>query len=133
MAGIAKSQEVAAVGLVLAFVCGCFLPDARAEDHRLDEMSLKRWTKLRETERYQLQIAEKYHREKKWKVAIGEYEKYLTLYEASEAAPYAQLKWSLAQVQLRQANTAIKDGYQSVIDYWPDSEDAIAAAYYIGN
>jgi tetratricopeptide (TPR) repeat protein len=100
---------------------------------QLDEMSLDRWAKLRETERYQLQIAEKYYREKNWKVATGEYEKFLTLYEDSEGAPYAQLKWSLALVQLRKANTAIKDGFQSVIDYWPESDDAVAAAYYIGN
>ena len=99
---------------------------------KLDEMSLERWAKLREVERYQLQIAEKYYREKNWKVALAEYEKYLTLYERGEAGSYAQLKWSICQVQLRKANTAIKEGFQSVIDYWPDSPDAVAAAYYIG-
>ena len=35
-------------------------------------------------------------------------------------------------MQLRKQNTAIKEGFQSVIDYWPDSPQAIAAAYYIG-
>jgi len=95
-------------------------------------MSLDRWAKLREVERYQLQIAEKYYREKNWKVALAEYEKYLTLYERGEGGSYAQLKWSLCQVELRKANTAIKEGFQSVIDYWPDSPDAVAAAYYIG-
>ncbi len=99
---------------------------------KLDEMSLERWAKLREVERYQLQIAEDYYRKKDWKVAAAEYEKYLTLYERSGAASYAQLKWSLCQLQLRKANTAIKEGFQSVIDYWPDSSDAMAAAYYIG-
>jgi tetratricopeptide (TPR) repeat protein len=99
---------------------------------KLDEMSLERWAKLREVERYQLQIAEDYYRKKDWKVAAAEYEKYLTLYERSEAGSYAQLKWSLCQLQLRKANTAIKEGFQSVIDYWPDSPDAVAAAYYIG-
>ena len=34
-------------------------------------------------------------------------------------------------MQLRKLNTAIKDGYQSVIDYWPDSPEAVAASYYI--
>jgi len=95
---------------------------------KLDEMSLERWAKLREVERYQLQIAEKYYREKNWKVALAEYEKYLTLYERGEAGSYAQLKWSICQVQLRKANTAIKEGFQSVIDYWPDSPDAVASA-----
>ena len=83
---------------------------------KLDEMSLERWAKLREVERYQLQIAEDYYRKKDWKVAAAEYEKYLTLYERSGAASYAQLKWSLCQLQLRKANTAIKEGFQSVID-----------------
>ena len=100
---------------------------------RLDEMSLDRWKKLREVERYQLQIAEKYYREKNWKVAMSEYEKYLTLYERSEAAGYSQLKWSICLVRLRKLNTAVKEGFQSVIDYWPDSSEAVAAAYYIGS
>ena len=106
---------------------------ASASAQRLDRFALKRWKKLRETERYQLQIAEKYYREKKWKIAASEYEKYLTLYEQSEAAAFAQLKWSLCQVSLRKSNTAIKEGFQSVIDYWPDSTEAISASYYIGS
>jgi outer membrane protein assembly factor BamD (BamD/ComL family) len=92
---------------------------ARAQ--RLKEMSLGRWAKLREVERYQLQIAEKYYRQKNWKIAMAEYEKFLTLYEQSEGAAYSQLKWSLCLVHLRKLNTAIKDGFQSVVDYWPDS------------
>jgi len=47
----------------------------------LDEMSLDRWAKLREVERYQLNIAEKLYREKSWKIASDEYEKFLKLYE----------------------------------------------------
>lgn len=99
----------------------------------LDTMSLERVKELREVERYQLEVAEKYYREKNWKVALSEYEKFLSLYESSSGAPYAQLKWSLAQCELRKQNTAIKEGFQSVIDYWPESPDAIAAAYYIGH
>ncbi|MEX0585591.1 MAG: hypothetical protein WD176_03035, partial [Pirellulales bacterium] len=99
----------------------------------LDEMSLDRWAKLREAERYQLNIAEKYYRESNWKVAQSEYEKFLTLYETSEGAPYAQLKWSICVAQQRKVNTAIKDGYQSVIDYWPDSPEAVASSYFIAS
>jgi TolA-binding protein len=95
-------------------------------------MALDRWAKLREVERYQMQIAERYYRQHSWKAAMAEYEKYLTLYEKSEGASYAQLKWGLCQVKLRKANTAIKDGFQSVIDYWPDAPDAILARYHIG-
>jgi tetratricopeptide (TPR) repeat protein len=104
----------------------------RASAGPLDELALDRWAKLSEVERYQLQIAERYHKQQNWKAALAEYEKFVTLYERSEGASYAQLKWGLCQVQLRQANTAIKDGFQSVIDYWPESPDAILARYYIG-
>jgi len=100
--------------------------------HELDELSLDGWKQLREVERYQLQIAEKYWREQNWKAAAGEYEKFMELYEMSTGAPYAQLKWSMAEVKLRKQNTAIKEGFQTVIDYWPESQQAIAAAYYIG-
>lgn len=112
---------------LLAF-CGSLL-----SAQRLDELDLDRWAMLSETQRYQLQIAEKYFRERNYKVAASEYEKYLTLYEDSEAAAYAQLKWSICQVELRQSNTAIKDGFQSVVDYWPDAPEAVAAGYYIGS
>jgi len=95
-------------------------------------MSLERWKKLREAERYQLNIAEKYYRDGDYKVAAAEYEKFLRLYEKSEGAPYAQLKWSLSMVNRRQQNTAIRDGFQSILDYWPDAPEATAAAYYIG-
>lgn len=108
------------------------LAASHARAAKLDEMSLDRWAKLREVERYQLNIAEKYYREKNYKVALAEYEKFLTLYESSEGAPYSQLKWSICLVQLRKLNTAISDGFQSVIDYWPEAPEATAAAYYIG-
>ena len=117
--------------LIATVVLGTTL-SSQAAAARLDEMSLDRWKKLREVERYQLKIAEKYYGEKKWKVALAEYEKYLTLYEDSEAAPYSQLKWSLCQRQLRKLNTAIKEGFQSVLDYWPESPEAPASMYYIG-
>jgi tetratricopeptide (TPR) repeat protein len=108
------------------------LTGAAALADELDELPLDGWKQLREVERYQLQIAEKYWREQNWSTAAAEYEKFMELYEKSNGAPYAQLKWSLAQVKLRKQNTAIKEGFQTVIDYWPDSPQAIAAAYYIG-
>ena len=92
---------------------------------KYDESALERWAKLGEADRYQLNIAEKYYREQNWKAALAEYEKFLTLYEKSGGAPYAQLKWSICQVNLHKSNTAIKDGFQSVIDYWPDSPEAL--------
>ncbi len=99
---------------------------------KLDDLSLDRWAKLREVERYQMQVAERYYKQASWAAAAAEYEKYVTLYERSDGASHAQLKWGLCQVQLRNSNTAIRDGFQSVVDYWPDSPDAVLAVYYIG-
>src|SRR5207302_2743304 len=115
---------------VLALVL--FVAGSAAFAGPLDEMSLERWAKLREVERYQLNIAEKYFRESQWKVAGDEYEKFLKLYERSTGAPYAQLKWSMCQIKLRNLNTAIKDGFQSVIDYYPDAPEALTSALLIG-
>ena len=122
---IVASFRLAVCGLLISVYAGSLNAQA------LDAMSLERWAKLRESERYQLNIAEKYYKEKKWAVAMSEYDKFITLYEASDAASYALLKWSLCQVNLRKVNTAIKEGYQSVIDYWPESPDAVASAYLI--
>ena len=97
----------------------------------LDYFSTERLMKMREVERYQFNIADKFYRARNWEVAGAEFEKYLKLYERSDAASHCQLKWSLCQVQLQKLNTAIKDGFQSVIDYWPESPDATAAAYFI--
>ena len=73
----------------------------------LDEILKNHIPKLREVERYQLNIAQKYFAEKNWMVAMAEYEKYLTLYERSVVAPYVQIKWSMCQRNLRKQNTAI--------------------------
>ena len=117
--------------LKVCSIIGWLLITATVLAAPLDQLPLDRWAKLREAERYQLQVAEKYYREQNWKIALAEYEKFLSLYEKSEGAPYAQLKWSQCQVQLRKLNTAIKDGFQSVVDYWPESPEALACAYYI--
>jgi len=113
--------------LVALFV----LPDRSANAQKLDVLSLEGWAKLREVERYQMKIAEKYYLEKNYKVAGSEYEKFLSLYEASEGAPYSLLKWSLCLIKQKKPNTAISEGFQSIIDYWPDSSEAIASSFYI--
>jgi tetratricopeptide (TPR) repeat protein len=127
------AEAVKRLPLRLLSACvAALLCSAAAVAGPFDEMPLERWSKLREAERYQLNIAEKYYREQKWKVAADEYEKFLKLYDRGEGASFAQLKWSHCQIQLRKQNTAIKDGYQSVIDYYPDSPEAPIAAYLIG-
>ncbi len=129
MVGSTKTRLILFALLLTSLVAA---EPAAAQSHALHEMSLERWGKMREVERHQMKVAEKYFRERNWSVAADEYDKYLTLYERSDAAPHALLKWSLCQVELRHQNTAINDGFRSVIDYWPDSEDAVAAAYYVG-
>ena len=100
---------------------------------KIDELGLDRWKLLREAERHQLNVAEKYYREQQFKIALGEYEKFVTLYEKSEGASFAQFKWAICQIHLKKINTAISDGFQTVIDYWPDSAEAPNAAFYIGH
>jgi tetratricopeptide (TPR) repeat protein len=114
------------LGLLAAFASSAFAQG------RIDEMSLDRWKLLREAERHQMNVAEKYYRERQYKVALGEYEKFVTLYEKSEGTPFAQLKWAICQIHLKKINTAISDGFQTVIDYWPESPEASSAAFYIG-
>lgn len=121
------TRRMAVLTVILAAASVTRLPAAK-----LDEMSLERWARLREVERYQLNIAEKYYREKNFKVAASEYEKFLSLYETSEGAPYSLLKWSLCMMHQKKINTAIREGFQSVIDYWPESPEAVSSAYFIG-
>jgi tetratricopeptide (TPR) repeat protein len=64
---------------------------------------------------------------------MTEYEKFLTLYEKSPGAPYAQLMWSHCLIHLKKPVTAMREGFQSVIDYWPESHEATLAAYCIGD
>ncbi len=127
MVGRTKEKLILIILLCLGFASHC-----PAQSSQLHEMSLERWGQLREVERHQMKVAEKYFRERNWSVAADEYDKYLTLYEASDAASHALLKWALCQVEMRRQNTAINDGFRSVVDYWPDSDDAIAASYYVG-
>ncbi|MBA4186727.1 MAG: hypothetical protein C0467_01790 [Planctomycetaceae bacterium] len=109
------------------------LASAEAAGPREHEMSIERWKKLKEAERFQLNAAERLYREKQFKAAADEYEKFLKLYETSEGAPYAQLKYSHCLVSLRKQNAAIKDGYQSLLDYFPDSPEAPIAAFLIAH
>ena len=116
----------------LAFVVAFIVPGYGLQAGPLDELPLDRWAKLREAERYQMNIAEKFYREKQWKIAASEYEKYLKLYPEGEGSAYAQLKWAMCQAQERQLHTAIREGYQTLLDYYPDSPEAPIAAYLIG-
>ena len=81
-----------AVGVVVTAAPGVAWAKGRLS--HLERIEVDTFAKLREVERYQLRVAEKYYLKGEWKVALAEYEKYLTLYERSPAAPYAQLMWS---------------------------------------
>jgi TolA-binding protein len=99
----------------------------------LEQISVATFEKMREVERYQIKIAEKHYTNEDYKVALAEYQKFLTLYEKSPGAPYAQLMWSHTMMHLKKPKTALREGFQSVIDYWPDSHEATVAAYCIAD
>lgn len=98
----------------------------------LEQMPLEAFAKLREIEKHQLKIAEKFYLKGEHKAAAAEYDKFLTLYERSAGGPYSLLMWAHCQVKLRLVNTAIRDGFQSVIDYWPESHEAVVSTFMIG-
>ena len=97
----------------------------------LEQIPVESYKGMREVERYQLKVAEKYYLKGEYKIALDEYEKFLSLYEASTGAAYSQLMWSHCLLRLRKVNTAIREGFQSVIDYWPESPEARTASFLI--
>ena len=98
----------------------------------LEQIEVETFAELREVERFQLKAAEAFYTKGEFAAAAAEYEKFITLYERSPGAPYAQLMWSHCQVRQRKVYTAIRDGFRSVIDYWPESLEAKLSAYLIG-
>lgn len=98
----------------------------------LEQIPVETFAKMREAERYQLKVAEKFFITGEYKAAASEYEKFMTLYDRSVGAPNAQLMWSHCMVHQRKVYGAVKDGFQSVIDYWPGSHEAMLASYLIG-
>ena len=113
---------------ILAFAL-VLLPLTAAALSSMEQIPVKTFEAMREVERYQMRIAEKHYTDGKFKTALAEYEKFLTLYEKSPGAPYAQLMWSHSMMHLKKPKTALRDGFQSVIDYWPESQEATIAAY----
>ncbi len=99
----------------------------------LEHIPVATFEKMKELERYQMRIAEKHYTNGDFKTSLAEYEKFLTLYEKSPGAPYAQLMWSHSMMRLKKPKTALREGFQSVIDYWPGSEEAVIAAYCIAD
>jgi tetratricopeptide (TPR) repeat protein len=115
----------------ILLLLGTFLTQgALTSFQQINEATFK---KMREVERYQMKIAEKHFLKGSFKVALAEYEKFLTLYEKSPGAPYAQLMWSHTMMKLKKPKTALREGFQSVIDYWPESREATIAAYCMGS
>jgi hypothetical protein len=96
-----------------------------------EQMPVEAFAALREVERYQMRIAQKHYLAGERRIALDEIDNFLTLYETSVGAPYAQLMWSHSKVRLRMVNAAIRDGFRSVIDCWPGSHESSLAAYLI--
>ena len=89
--------------LSLVLALGSF---ATAALSTLQQIDVKTFEKMREVERYQIKIAEKHFLKGSFKIALAEYEKFLTLYEKSVGAPYAQLMWSHTMMKLKKPKTA---------------------------
>lgn len=74
---------------------------ALAELSPLERIPVATFEKMKEVERYQIRIAEKHYTDGDFKTALAEFEKFLTLYEKSPGAPYAQLMWSHSMMHLK--------------------------------
>ncbi len=118
--------------LTVLIVCWGVLSDSAVSLTYLEQIPAETYAKTREVERNQLKVAEKFYIKGEYKAAASEYEKFITLYKRSRAAPYAQLMWSHCLIKQRRVYTAIRDGFQPVIDYWPGSHEATLAGYLIG-
>ncbi len=118
------------ITLLLVLALGTFANGALTT---LQQIDINTFKQMREVERYQIKIAEKHFLGGKYKIALAEYEKFLTLYKNSPGCPYAQLMWSHTMMKLKKPKTALRDGFQSVIDYWPKSNEATIAAYCMGS
>ncbi len=122
----------------LGLICACaiwfflFTAPEAARLTWLEQIEVETFAELREVERFQLNAAGKFYAKGEFAAAAAEYEKYITLYEASPGAAYAQLMWSHCHVRQRKVYTAIRDGFRSVIDYWPESHEAKLSSYLIG-
>ena len=119
--------------ITVCFLVLALAPASHAALSTLEQISIATFEKMREVERYQIKIAEKHYTNGEFKTALAEYEKFLTLYEKSPGAPYAQLMWSHTMMHLKKPKTALREGFQSVIDYWPESQEATMAAYCIAD
>ena len=117
--------------LILAALVSAVTVPVRAVPY-VEQGDIESYAKLREVERYQIKIAQKFYNSKDYKAAAAEFEKFLTLYERSTGGPYALMMWAHCQIHIRLVNTAIRDGFQSVVDYWPDSHEAIVSSFMIG-
>ena len=84
----------------------------------LEQIEVKSFEHMREVERHQLKLAEKYYTKGEFKIALAEYEKFVTLYETSPGAPYAQLMWSHSMMHLKKPATAMRDGFLQSDSEW---------------
>lgn len=94
-------------------------------------LDTQRYGELREAERYQMDVAEAQLKQRKWDAALAEFEKFITLYQSSVGAPYAQYQIAYCQEQRDFINQAILE-YKALIAYFPKSPEAPLSAVAIG-
>ncbi|MFP6692010.1 MAG: hypothetical protein VB875_03255, partial [Pirellulales bacterium] len=106
-----------AIGLAFAFT-------SKAALGYLEQVTEETFAKMREVERFQMRVAENLYLRGEYKAAMSEYEKYQILFGRGPGAANGWLMWSHCLVKQRKVFAAIRDGFPSVIDHWPESHEA---------
>jgi len=128
--GRARFHRRAATLLVLVLALAGLGTPARAR--RIRRLDIERYARLREAERYQIDVADKLFERQKWEAALREYEKYLRLYGVeSVGTPYAQLRIAQCHANARRLNQAIRE-YAALLKVFPKSPEAPEASYAMG-
>ena len=104
------TKKIRLILILAAFLYAVSVPVQAAP--YVEQGDIESYAKLREVERYQIKIAQKFYQAADYKAAGAEFEKFLTLYERSTGGPYALMMWAHCQIHLRLVNTAIRDGFQ---------------------
>ena len=117
----------ALLGALLGVLCG----DALARRYPYGKIDLQRYGRLREAERYQIDVAGRLFKQEKWRSALAEYEKFIKLHIKSVGAPYAQLRIAQCYEFRKLVNRAVEE-YTAVVQYFPKAPEAPIAVFCIG-
>ncbi len=117
--------------VLLSVLLGGLCGDALARRYPYGKLELKRYGELRESERYQCDVADRLFKQEKWRSALAEYEKFIKLHIKSVGAPYVQLRIAQCYEFRKLINRAVEE-YTAVVEYFPKSPEASIATFCIG-